>query len=135
MFCVQFLGAFNDNLLKYAMLLLANYGLLRDAPDKAGMLSVVATGLFTLPYFLFSALAGQIADRIDKAKLVRWIKLAEVGIMGLALIGFAWESITVLLASLFLMGLHSTVFGPVKYSILPQHLGEREVMGLSLIHI
>ncbi|MFC0684951.1 acyl-[ACP]--phospholipid O-acyltransferase [Novosphingobium clariflavum] len=129
MFCVQFLGAFNDNLLKYAMLLLANYGLLRDAPDKAGMLSVVATGLFTLPYFLFSALAGQIADRIDKAKLVRWIKLAEVGIMGLALIGFAWESITVLLASLFLMGLHSTVFGPVKYSILPQHLGEREVMG------
>ncbi|SFG25732.1 acyl-[acyl-carrier-protein]-phospholipid O-acyltransferase / long-chain-fatty-acid--[acyl-carrier-protein] ligase [Novosphingobium sp. CF614] len=129
MFAVQFLGAFNDNLLKYAMLLLANYGILRDAPDKAGMLSVVATGLFTLPYFLFSALAGQIADRIDKASLVRWIKLAEVGIMGMALVGFAWESIALLLASLFLMGLHSTVFGPVKYSILPQHLREHEIMG------
>lgn len=129
MFTVQFLGAFNDNLLKYAMLLLANYGLFREAPDKAGMLSVVATGLFTLPYFLFSALAGQVADRIDKATLVRWVKLAEIGIMGVALVGFAWESIPLLLASLFLMGLHSTVFGPVKYSILPQHLHEREIMG------
>ncbi|MCT2399827.1 MFS transporter [Novosphingobium mangrovi (ex Huang et al. 2023)] len=129
MFTVQFLGAFNDNLLKYAMLLLANYGLFRDAPEQAGMLSVIATGLFTLPYFLFSALAGQIADRIDKATLVRWVKLAEVGIMGLALVGFAWESIPLLLASLFLMGLHSTVFGPVKYSILPQHLTEHEIMG------
>ena len=129
MFAVQFLGAFNDNLLKYAMLLLANYGILRGSPERAGMLSVIATGLFTLPYFLFSALAGQVADRIDKARLVRWVKLAEVGIMGLALIGFAWESIALLLASLFLMGLHSTVFGPVKYSILPQHLAEHEVMG------
>jgi acyl-[acyl-carrier-protein]-phospholipid O-acyltransferase/long-chain-fatty-acid--[acyl-carrier-protein] ligase len=129
MFAVQFLGAFNDNLLKYAMLLLANYGLFRDAPADAAMLSVVATGLFTLPYFLFSAMAGQVADRIDKASLVRWVKIAEVGIMGLALIGFASESIGLLLASLFLMGLHSTVFGPVKYSILPQHLREHEVMG------
>ncbi|MCJ2188797.1 acyl-[ACP]--phospholipid O-acyltransferase [Novosphingobium beihaiensis] len=129
MFVVQFLGAFNDNLLKYAMLLLANYGILKDAPEQAGMLSVIATGLFMLPYFLFSALAGQVADRIDKATLVRWVKLAEVGIMGVALVGFAWQSIALLLASLFLMGLHSTVFGPVKYSILPQHLTEREIMG------
>ena len=129
MFIVQFMGAFNDNLLKFAMLFLANYGIYASAPDKAEMLAAVATGLFIAPYFLFSALAGQVADRIDKASLVRWVKLAEVGIMGLALVGFAWSSIPLLLTSLFLMGLHSTVFGPVKYSILPQHLAEHEIMG------
>jgi acyl-[acyl-carrier-protein]-phospholipid O-acyltransferase/long-chain-fatty-acid--[acyl-carrier-protein] ligase len=93
------------------------------------MLAAVATGLFIAPYFLFSALAGQLADRIDKARLIRWIKLAEVLIMSIGLAGFWFQSIALLLTALFLMGLHSTLFGPVKYSILPQHLTEHEIMG------
>lgn len=128
LFAVQFLGAFNDNLLKFALLFLANFGLYAAAPEKAELLAVVSTGLFILPYFLFSALAGQIADAWDKAKLVRAVKAAEVGIMLLALGGFWSQSIPLLLTSLFLMGLHSTIFGPVKYSILPQHLRPNEIM-------
>ncbi len=126
---VQFLGAFNDNLLKFALLFLANFGLYRAQPDKAELLATIATGLFILPYFLFSALAGQVADAWDKAKLVRAVKAAEVGIMALALAGFWLQSVPLLLLCLFLMGLHSTIFGPVKYSILPQHLGSHEIMG------
>jgi acyl-[acyl-carrier-protein]-phospholipid O-acyltransferase/long-chain-fatty-acid--[acyl-carrier-protein] ligase len=128
-FLVQFLGAFNDNLLKFAMLFLANFGLYAAQPERAKLLAAVATGLFILPYFLFSALSGQIADRIDKARLIRWIKGAECAIMGVALLGFHWQSVPLLLASLFAMGLHSTLFGPVKYSILPQHLRADEIMG------
>ena len=128
-FAVQFLGAFNDNLLKFAMLFLANFGIFAAEPGKAELLAAIATGLFILPYFLFSALAGQVADMIDKARLIRWIKLAEIMIMALGLTGFWFQSIPILLASLFLMGLHSTLFGPVKYSILPQHLGNAEIMG------
>jgi acyl-[acyl-carrier-protein]-phospholipid O-acyltransferase/long-chain-fatty-acid--[acyl-carrier-protein] ligase len=86
-FVVQFLGAFNDNLLKFALLFLANFGLYAAAPDKAKMLAAVATGLFILPYFLFSALAGQLADGIDKARLVRWIK-GRTGDHGGGLAGF-----------------------------------------------
>jgi acyl-[acyl-carrier-protein]-phospholipid O-acyltransferase/long-chain-fatty-acid--[acyl-carrier-protein] ligase len=129
LFVVQFLGAFNDNLLKFALLFLANFGLYAAEPAKAEMLATVATGLFILPYFLFSALAGQLADAWDKARLVRAVKLAEIVIMAIALAGFWVQSVPLLLASLFLMGLHSTIFGPVKYSILPQHLGPREIMG------
>src|SRR5262245_17149513 len=129
LFAVQFLGAFNDNLLKFALLFLANFGLYRAEPDKAELLATIATGLFILPYFLFSALAGQVADAWDKAKLVRAVKAAEVGIMTVALAGFWLQSVPMLLLCLFLMGLHSTIFGPVKYSILPQHLGPNEIMG------
>ncbi|QGP81273.1 acyl-[ACP]--phospholipid O-acyltransferase [Sphingobium sp. CAP-1] len=129
LFVVQFLGALNDNLLKFALLFLANFVLFRAEPDKAELLATVATGLFILPYFLFSALAGQIADAWDKAKLVRAVKAAEVVIMTLALIGFWLESVPLLLGCLFLMGLHSTIFGPVKFSILPQHLRADEMMG------
>ncbi len=128
-FAVQFLGAFNDNLLKFALLFLANFGLFKDNPDKAELLATLATGLFILPYFLLSALAGQIADSYDKARLIRWVKFAEIAIMAVALGGFWISSVPLLLVSLFLMGIHSTVFGPIKYSILPQHLHENEVMG------
>ena len=129
LFVVQFLGAFNDNLLKFALLFLANFGLYRAEPDKAEMLATIATGLFILPYFLFSALAGQLADAWDKAKLVRAVKAAEVVIMTLAVTGFWLQSVPLLLSCLFLMGLHSTIFGPVKFSILPQHLAPHEIMG------
>ena len=129
LFVVQFLNAFNDNLLKFALLFLANFGLYAAAAGKAEMLAKIATGLFILPYFLFSSIVGQLADTCDKALLVRCVKAAEVGIMVLAIGGFWFESIPVLLDRLFLMGVHSTIFGPIKYSILPQHLGPREIMG------
>lgn len=129
LFVVQFLGAFNDNLLKFAMLFLANFTLYAAAPARAELLATVATGLFILPYFLLSGLAGQLADKWDKAVLVRAVKAAEVGIMLLALCGFWFQSVPVLLGCLFLMGVHSTIFGPVKYSILPQQLGSHELMG------
>ncbi len=129
LFAVQFLGAFNDNALKYAMLFLANFTIYASAPDKSAMLATVATGLFILPYFLFSAIAGEIADAYDKARLMRIVKGAEVAFMGLGLAGLWFQSIPLLLAALFLMGCHSTLFGPIKYSILPQHLGADEIMG------
>jgi acyl-[acyl-carrier-protein]-phospholipid O-acyltransferase/long-chain-fatty-acid--[acyl-carrier-protein] ligase len=129
MFAVQFLGAFNDNLLKLALVFLASFTIYRSEPGGAEQLAVISSGLFILPYFLFSAIAGQIADRIDKARLVRMVKAAEVGIMTIALAGFWFQSVPLLLACLFLMGVHSTVFGPVKYSILPQHLRADEIVG------
>ena len=129
MFVVQFIGAFNDNALKFAMLALANYGLFRNHPDQAAQLATWSVGLFFLPYFLFSALAGEIADAWDKAKLMRLVKGAEIAFMGIGLAGLWFQSIPLLLGALFLMGCHSTLFGPVKYSILPQHLGPQEIVG------
>jgi len=129
LFAVQFLGAFNDNLLKFAILFMASFGASALAPDRAAQLAIAATGVFILPYFLFSGIAGQIADTIDKARLVRLVKGAEVAIMALALAGFWASSFPVLFVALFLMGIHSTIFGPVKYAILPQHLEGREIMG------
>jgi len=129
LFAVQFLGAFNDNLLKFALLFLANFTLYAADPARAELLATTATGVFILPYFLLSALAGQLADAYDKARLVRLVKAAEVAIMVLAIAGFWFQSVPVLLLCLFGMGVHSTLFGPVKYSILPQHLGPHELMG------
>lgn len=129
LFVVQFLGAFNDNVLKYAMLFLANFTIFANAPEQSAMLATVATGIFILPYFLFSALAGELADAWDKAWLMRAVKAAEVVFMGLGLAGLWFQSIPLLLLALFCMGLHSTIFGPVKYSIMPQHLREQEIMG------
>lgn len=129
MFVVQFLGAFNDNVLKFAMLSLATYTLFPQDPNHVALLGNIATGLFILPYFLFSAMAGQIADAWDKARLIRIIKGAEIGIMAIGLIGFATHNIALLMTALFLMGMHSTFFGPVKYSILPQHLHRNEIVG------
>ena len=129
MFVVQFIGAFNDNALKYAMLFLVTFTLYKGDENGAASLAALATGLFILPYFLFSALAGQIADGWDKAKLMRVVKGVEIVFMALGLAGLALQSVPLLLAVLFLMGCHSTIFGPVKYSILPQHLGPNEIMG------
>jgi acyl-[acyl-carrier-protein]-phospholipid O-acyltransferase/long-chain-fatty-acid--[acyl-carrier-protein] ligase len=129
LFVTNLLGVFNDNLFKTGLLMLASYGLYRADPARSAMLATVATGLFVLPFFLFSALAGQIADAWERTRLVRLVKLAEVGIMTLGLVGFATQSIGLLLAALFLMGVHSSVYGPLKYAILPQHLGEDEILG------
>ena len=127
-FGVQFLGAANDNLFKFAFTVLVTYQLQLQwlPPSQAGL---VIGALFILPFLLFSATSGQLADKLDKARLMRWIKAAEIGIMGLAAGGFVAGNAALLLACVFLMGLHSTLFGPVKYAYLPQHLQPQELTG------
>lgn len=129
LFIVQFLGAFNDNVLKFALLFLANFSIYVDHPESAEKLATIATGIFILPYFFLSSIAGQLADSVDKSTLIRWVKGAEIVIMGVGLYGLSIHSIPLLLSALFLMGVHSTIFGPVKYSIIPQHLQPNEIMG------
>jgi MFS family permease len=134
LFVTQFLGAFNDNLFKAAMVMLVIYQIYNDPKQEAGF-SGLAGILFILPFFLFSALAGQLADSRDKAWLIRIVKTAEIAIMIFGAAGLlihtisTTASIALMLAALFAMGVHSTFFGPIKYAILPQHLGSEEVLG------
>lgn len=131
LFLTQLLGAFNDNLLKNALVAAIAFGTLGGVARSAGEVSTLvnlSAGIFILPFFLFSALAGQLADRFEKAGLVRAIKLAEIGIMLLAALGFALHSTLLLFVVVFLMGTHSAFFGPLKYAILPQHLDENELV-------
>src|SRR2546422_2575718 len=127
-FWTQLLGAFNDNLFKNALVILFAFDA-GAATVSTDTLVNLAGGVFILPFFLFSATAGQLADKFEKSRVIRAVKLLEIGIMSLAAIGFRLRSAVVLLSGLFLMGLHSTLFGPVKYSILPQHLREEELVG------
>jgi MFS family permease len=128
LFTTQFLGAFNDSLFKQAVVLFVTYQLFSN-PAKEFQFSAIAQGLFILPFFLFSALSGQLADDHDKAKLIRIIKFAEIGIMILGGAGIMLANIPLMLAAVGLMGVHSTFFGPIKYAILPQHLRHDEVLG------
>jgi MFS family permease len=128
LFGTQFLGAFNDSLFKQAVVLFVTYQLY-SIPAKEFQFSAIAQALFILPFFLFSALSGQLADDHDKARLIRLIKLAEIGIMLLGGAGLVFASIPLMLAAVFAMGIHSTFFGPIKYAILPQHLSKGEVLG------
>ena len=128
LFATQFLGAFNDSLFKQAVVLFVTYQLYSN-PAKEFQFSAIAQGLFILPFFLFSALSGQLADDHDKARLIRIIKLAEIGIMILGGAGIMLANIPLMLAAVFAMGIHSTFFGPIKYAILPQHLRRDEVLG------
>jgi MFS family permease len=128
LFSTQFLGAFNDSLFKQAVVLFVTYQLYSN-PAKEFQFSAIAQGLFILPFFLFSALSGQLADDHDKARLIRIIKLAEIGIMIVGGAGLMLANIPVMLAAVGLMGVHSTFFGPIKYAILPQHLQKDEVLG------
>ena len=127
-FVTQFLGAFNDNLFRTAMVLLVIYGIYRDAAQEATF-SAIAGALFILPFFLLSALAGQLADSTDKARIVRIVKTAEILIMVFGAAGLLLHNIPLLLIALTAMGVHSTFFGPIKYAILPQHLDGDEVLG------
>ena len=128
LFSTQFLGAFNDSLFKQAVVLFVTYQLFSD-PAKELQFSAIAQGLFILPFFLLSALSGQLADDHDKARLIRIIKLAEIGIMAVGGAGLLLANIPLMLAAVFAMGVHSTFFGPIKYAILPQHLHKDEVLG------
>ena len=128
LFATQFLGAFNDSLFKQAVVLFVTYQLYSN-PAKEFQFSAIAQGLFILPFFLFSALSGQLADDHDKARLIRIIKLAEIGIMLVGGAGLMLANIPLMLAAVCAMGVHSTFFGPIKYAILPQHLEKDEVLG------
>jgi len=136
LFITQLLGAFNDNLFKNAMILFVVYGVYNSEAEEAKF-SAIASGLFVLPFFVLSALAGQLADMRDKARIIRIVKACEIGIMivGGAGLLMAWQTfaitevaIPLMLLALFAMGIHSTFFGPIKYAILPQHLKEGEVL-------
>ncbi|HUH77002.1 MAG TPA: MFS transporter, partial [Devosia sp.] len=136
LFITQLLGAFNDNLFKNAMILFVVYGVYSSEEAEAKF-SAIASGLFVLPFFVLSALAGQLADMRDKARIIRIVKLCEIGIMliGGAGLAMAWQgfgitqlAIPLMLLALFAMGIHSTFFGPIKYAILPQHLKKDEVL-------
>lgn len=137
LFVTQLLGAFNDNLFKNAMVLFVVYEVLSD-PATEGWFSAIASAVFIIPFFLLSALAGQLADTRDKAGIIRIVKFCEILIMivggiglMLAWLGFAINLIAIplMMIALFAMGVHSTFFGPIKYAILPQHLKEDEVLG------
>ena len=129
LFVTQFLGAMNDNLFKNALVILILYRIAEAAGIDGRILVTVAAGVFIIPFFLFSATAGQIADKLEKSRLIRLVKLAEIAIMGLAGLAFYLGDAYVMLGVLFLMGSQSALFGPVKYGILPDHLREDELIG------
>ena len=135
LFVTQFLGAFNDNAYKQALVILVTYGAVSGIPGiDSRVLITVAAGVFILPYFLFSAIAGQLADKLEKSRLILFVKIMEIVVMGLAAAGFLLGDAWLLLGVLFLMGTQSAFFGPLKYSILPDHLQESElVAGNALI--
>ena len=135
LFTTQFLGAFNDNLFKTSMVLFATYQIFNDERQE-GFFNALVAGLFVLPFFLFSALAGQLADTTDKTRIIRVIKIAEVGIMAVGCAGLMLGrtgAVTLPVALMLLavvgLGIHSTFFGPIKYAILPQHLDDDDVLG------
>jgi len=128
LFVTQFLNAFNDNLFKTAMVMLVTYEIYSD-PAREASFNAIASGLFILPFFLLSAVSGQLADGRDKAGIVRLVKTAEIGIMAVGAVGILLHNVPAMLAALFAMGVHSTFFGPIKYAILPQHLDREEVLG------
>ena len=128
-FVTQFLGALNDNIFRNGLVILITFQGVRIAGMDAVQLANVAGALFILPFFLFSATAGQLADKYEKSRLMRSIKLLEIVLMVLAAFAFVTQSYTVLLVVLFLMGCQSTLFGPVKYAYLPQQLMTDELVG------
>lgn len=128
-FGVQFLGAFNDNVYKNALVIMLTFQAASMTSMSPGLLVNLAAGLFILPFFLFSATAGQLADKYERARLTRLTKLLEIVVMALGAIGFYLQNLAVLMTALFLMGAQSTLFGPVKYAYLPQHLKKEELVG------
>ncbi|MDO8329012.1 MAG: MFS transporter [Fluviicoccus sp.] len=128
-FCTQFLGAFNDNVFKQSLIILLAFNAASMTTLAPVVLTNLCAGLFILPFFLFSATAGQLADKFDKTRIIRLVKTAEILIMILAGFGFHYQQLWMLLLALFLMGTHSSVFGPIKYAILPQSLEKDELVG------
>ena len=128
-FVTQFLGAFNDNIFRNGLIILLTFKSIKILGLNASQLANIAGALFILPYFLFSAIAGQLADKLEKSVLIRSVKLLEIGLMLLAAISLLTENYSYLLAILFLMGFQSALFGPVKYAYIPQKLNTNELIG------
>jgi acyl-[acyl-carrier-protein]-phospholipid O-acyltransferase/long-chain-fatty-acid--[acyl-carrier-protein] ligase len=128
LFATQLLGAFNDNLYRTALVFIVAYDVAAGDPAQAAFLASLAAGLFILPFLLFSGIAGSAADVRDKAAIARLVKLLEIGFMALGWLALWLQSLPLALAVVFLMGCHSTLFGPVKYAILPQHLRPEELI-------
>ncbi len=128
-FITQFLGAFNDNVFKNALLLLIAFHAADRFAAGSDVLINLSAGLFVLPFFLFSAVAGQLADKYPKARLIRYVKLLEIVIMLLAAVALWFDQIPALIALLFLMGMQSSLFGPAKFGVLPQLTDEHELLG------
>lgn len=126
-FYTQFLGAFNDNVFKNALIIFIAFFNTRISASSDDLINL-AQALFILPYFIFSAFAGQLADKYEKSHYIRWVKLGEVVLMSLAALAFCYHNINFLLLLLFGMGVQATFFGPVKYSILPQQLAKHELV-------
>ncbi|WP_204602403.1 acyl-[ACP]--phospholipid O-acyltransferase [Paremcibacter congregatus] len=130
LFVTQFMGAFNDNVFKNALVFLVTYKIaVEQGWDNAAVIVPLAGGLFILPFFLFSSLAGQLSDKFEKSRLIRIIKFVEILLMALASYGIYSENVTVMMVTLFMMGAQSAFFGPLKYSILPEHLRQDELIG------
>lgn len=127
-FITQFLGALNDNLFKNALLVTIVSTALASADNKTNLLTNLAAGLFILPFFLFSTIAGHLADRFDKAYLIRRIKFAEIILMLMGCFSLWLANINLMLGVLFLLGVQSAFFGPIKYAIIPQHIGDNELL-------
>ena len=128
-FWTQFLGAANDNVFKNAFVVFVTFEAAGHLAVDAGMIVNLIGAVFILPFMLFSATAGQLADKLEKSRLIRLVKLLEVAIMTIGLVGFVLSSVALLFVALALLGIHSTLFGPVKYAILPQHLAAHELVG------
>jgi 1-acyl-sn-glycerol-3-phosphate acyltransferase len=128
-FWTQFLGAFNDNLFKTALMVILTYDALSWTTVSPALLNNLIPGLFILPYVVFSATAGQIADKVEKSRLARLVKWLEIAIMLVAAIGWMTHTLWLLVAAVVGMGVHSTLFGPVKYAYLPQNLKPEELVG------
>lgn len=131
LFLAQFLGAFNDNLLRNGLIVMIAFAAERgiDLPmDRPAVLVTICSGLLVAPFILFSSLAGQLADKFEKGQLVTYTKIAEIGIMAGAFYGFQTNNIELLMALLFVSGTHSTFFGPIKYSVLPELLKPGELL-------
>lgn len=133
LFVAQFTGAFNDNLFKTTLSVLAAYGIWDIGGWKPEIVASLAAALFILPFILFAPLAGEIADKYEKTKVVRIIKIAEMAIVGMAILGLALHSIPLLLLVLFLFGVQSAFFNPCKFSILPQHLRADELIAANAL--
>ncbi len=128
LFVTQYFGAFNDNILKGAIIVLITYNIAGLSGESSNRLVTLSTAAFILPFFIFSALAGQLADKFDRATIARTVKIFEIFIMALASIGFMLHNAWFLIAVLFASGVHSAFFGPIKYALLPQHLYPNELL-------
>ncbi len=129
LFITQFFGAFMDNLYKNALVVMILYGMSGELNTDPKLLTTLAGAIFIFPFLIFSAIAGKLADTTPKDRIMRWVKIFEIGVAGLGTISLFLESIPLSFLTLFALGAHSAVFAPCKYSILPQHLMQSELIG------